>query len=158
MSVFPKRKCKLYGFYSSSQIHYIKIRMWELHWQQRGGNKVWLKRQCCVSARFHLNGCSHCHCFLSLSSQPEGATSEKEAIHLSEEGLPGSRSGSRVIGVNPGVNSSGSTWPLQPREQNYNQGKMWSNELSDKTKTKKCSKSYKVNCTLLVPSHAAALQ
>lgn len=59
-----------------------------------------------------------------LSSQPEGATSEEEAVHFSEEGLPGSGSGSRVIRVNPGVNSSGSTGPLQPREQNYYQGKI----------------------------------
>lgn len=46
---------------------------------------------------------------LSLSSQPEGATSEEEAIHLSEEGLPGSGSGSRVIRVKPGVLSSDGT-------------------------------------------------
>lgn len=57
-----------------------------------------------------------------LSSQPEGATSEEEAVHLSEEGIPGSGSGSRVVGINPRVNGRGSIRPLQPRDQNYFQG------------------------------------
>lgn len=59
---------------------------------------------------------------LCLSSQPEGTTSEEEAVHLSEEGIPGSGSGSRVVGINPRVNGSGSIRPLQPRDQNYFQG------------------------------------
>lgn len=54
-----------------------------------------------------------------LSSQLKGATSEEEAIHLSEKGLPESGSGSRVIVVKPGVKRTGSTGPLQPRDQNY---------------------------------------
>lgn len=59
---------------------------------------------------------------LCLSSQPEGATPEEEAVHLSEEGVPESGSGSRVVGINPGVNGRGSVRPLHPREQNYDQG------------------------------------
>lgn len=59
---------------------------------------------------------------LCLSSQPEGATPEEEAVHLSEEGIPGSGSGSRVVGINPRVNGRGSVRPLHPREQNYYQG------------------------------------
>lgn len=50
---------------------------------------------------------------VSLSTQPEGATSEEEVVHLPEEGLAGSR-----------VDRSGSTGTLQPREQDYYQGKM----------------------------------
>lgn len=59
---------------------------------------------------------------LCFSSQPEGATPEEEAVHLSEEGIPGSGSGSRVVGINPRLNGRGSVRALHPREQNYHQG------------------------------------
>lgn len=55
---------------------------------------------------------SNCHCSLSFSSQPEGATSEEKAVLLSEERLPESGSGSGVIRVKPGFNSSDSTGTL----------------------------------------------
>lgn len=61
---------------------------------------------------------------LRPSSQPEGTTSEEEAVHLSEEGLPGSHSGSGVVGVNPGVGGVGNAGPLQSREQSERQGKI----------------------------------
>lgn len=86
-----------------------------------------MKRRCvcCISTCFSTSAdVLTVTVFLCPSSQPEGATSEEEAIHLSEEGLPGSDSGSGVSGVKPGVDSSGSTGPLQPREQNYYQGKI----------------------------------
>lgn len=69
---------------------------------------------------------SHCHRLplLRPSSQPEGATSEEEAVHLSEEGLPGSHSGSGVGGVNPGVGGVCNAGPLQSREQSERQGKI----------------------------------
>lgn len=59
---------------------------------------------------------------LCFSSQPKGATPEEEAVHLTEEGIPGSGSGSRVVGINPRLNGRGSVRPLHPREQNNHQG------------------------------------
>jgi len=73
---------------------------------------------------FQLKWINPIHRFLSLSSQPEGATSEEEAFHLSEEGLPGSGSGSGLVRVKPEFSSCGSTGLLQPREQNYDQGEI----------------------------------
>lgn len=92
---------------------------WKLCWH--------LAKRCWLSARPSTQMfCSHCHRLplLRPSSQPEGATSEEEAVHLSKEGLPGSHSGSGVVGLNPGVGSVGNAGPLQSREQSERQGKI----------------------------------